>query len=97
MMTDLSTLTHCFMNATFMAQRGRIAPQKAVWVNSSRFWYTDSAFAYYMGTLPGPPFPVKPAQRYLPEVLCCRKGIIQSLIPCHTTTKSDNNVNMKHA
>jgi len=64
------------MNATFMARRGRIAPQKAVWVNSSRFWYTDSAFAYYMGTLPGPPFPVKPAQRYLPEVLCCRKGII---------------------
>lgn len=74
-------------NAHGATQRVLMAPQKAV----SRFWYTDSVFAYYMGALPGPPFLVKPAQRYLPEVLCCRKGIIQSLIPCHTATKWDNN------
>lgn len=74
-------------NAHGATQRVRMPPQNAV----SRFWYTDSVFAYYMGALPGPPFLVKPAQRYLPEVLCCRKGIIQSLIPCHTATKWDNN------
>lgn len=55
------------------------------------FWDTDRVLWHRLGALPGPPFLVKPAQRYLPEVLCCRKGIIQSLIPCHTATKWDNN------
>lgn len=36
------------------------------------------------------PFLERPAQRYLPEVLCCRKWIIQSLIPWHTATQWDN-------
>ncbi len=69
-------------------------PQTAVWVNSSIYFETQTE-CLHTGCPPWTPFLAKPAQRYLPEVLCCRKGIIQSLIPCHTATKWDNNTPYK--